>query len=773
MEEEKEATWACSACTFLNDASSHPSVCAMCFTWKGLAMKETNAVADAEAHRFKHESSNRRARWGEAAREGKKQQPLPVVREVKLLDQFGSHYQDSIRSFNTPNAICGYISIAVASYLCSADLQASTGNEHEQVWTFGLLQEAVKLLNEPDELVPRVEAAMHFVQSDRLRYIESHTDEFGREEEEQKKSEEKKRGLFNVHSEARTRYMKDWVANYEISDWLKQHGQEKYYDGRTRIHFVRQVERNVEQCKHEERRRLKEEEQFHHLAFFVESKSEEDETETMLLTPLEWASTHLKLKQEKNDKRRDVFIMDLGGHFAVMVCFVDGDVEAEQETAVLLNTTQTDYHERAVVDAVCRMYFYPESINEDTPIFSSSPSSSSLEQTYITMKQRRRKQRRPEDGAQEAEALLSEAELAQTEYFFKDGLRFVRPYHHQFRTYTKERWLGRPLLPLLTAEFRGHSESYYKEAIARGDILLNGRTVEEETILQKNDMLTQRIHRHEPPVSAEPIQVISIDDDLVVVNKPSSIPVHPAGRYRYNTVLFILAKEHSLNNLHCVHRLDRLTSGILLLARSRRVAQALSRLFVSSAEACPLKKVYVARVKGEFPRQEEVVVDRPIHVVNHREGTCKVAGSAEEEEASKSATTTFGFHSYDPLSDTSIVYCSLARGGRTHQIRLHLQWLGFPIANDPIYGPGSALQTEKKITNGEEKQKEVEEAEEAKDGEEESKEGGRCNVCGEEALPDPSPEELCIWLHAYSYSYHGKWSFCAGMPSWAIFPADL
>ena len=57
-----------------------------------------------------------------------------------------------------------------------------------------------------------------------------------------------------------------------------------------------------------------------------------------------------------------------------------------------------------------------------------------------------------------------------------------------------------------------------------------------------------------------------------MINKPSSIPVHPSGRYRFNTILFILAKEYGLNPLYCIHRLDRLTSGVLLLAKNQHVA---------------------------------------------------------------------------------------------------------------------------------------------------------------------------------------------------------
>ena len=67
-------------------------------------------------------------------------------------------------------------------------------------------------------------------------------------------------------------------------------------------------------------------------------------------------------------------------------------------------------------------------------------------------------------------------------------------------------------------------------------------------------ILNISLFRHEVPVSSEEIKIISKNDDLVVVNKPPSIPVHPCGRYRHNTVVFILAKEYGLKNLRTIHR---------------------------------------------------------------------------------------------------------------------------------------------------------------------------------------------------------------------------
>ena len=99
------------------------------------------------------------------------------------------------------------------------------------------------------------------------------------------------------------------------------------------------------------------------------------------------------------------------------------------------------------------------------------------------------------------------------------------------------------------------------------------------------------------PVTSEEIKIITMTDDLVVVNKPASIPVHPCGRYRHNTVVFILAKEHGFKNLRTIHRLDRLTSGLLMFGRSPSKAREME----TQIRTRQVRKEYICRVDGQFP----------------------------------------------------------------------------------------------------------------------------------------------------------------------------
>ncbi|XP_036911959.1 RNA pseudouridylate synthase domain-containing protein 2 isoform X2 [Sturnira hondurensis] len=188
---------------------------------------------------------------------------------------------------------------------------------------------------------------------------------------------------------------------------------------------------------------------------------------------------------------------------------------------------------------------------------------------------------------------------------------------------------------------------------------------------QDNDFLRNTVHRHEPPVTAEPVRLLAENEDVVVVDKPSSIPVHPCGRFRHNTVIFILGKEHQLKELHPLHRLDRLTSGVLMFAKTAAVSERIHE----QVRDRQLEKEYVCRVEGEFPA-EEVTCKEPILVVSYKVGVCRV------DPQGKPCETVFQRLSYNGHS--SVVRCRPLTG-RTHQIRVHLQFLGHPILNDPIY----------------------------------------------------------------------------------------
>ncbi|XP_033315683.1 RNA pseudouridylate synthase domain-containing protein 2-like isoform X1 [Bombus bifarius] len=259
----------------------------------------------------------------------------------------------------------------------------------------------------------------------------------------------------------------------------------------------------------------------------------------------------------------------------------------------------------------------------------------------------------------------------ETSYYVENGLRKVYPYYFTFTTFTKGRWVGEKILEVFAREFRAHPAEEYERCIRAGTLTVNYQKVDVDYRLRHNDLLANVVHRHEVPVTSEPITVIHMDEDVVVVNKPASIPVHPCGRYRHNTVVFILAKEYNLKNLRTIHRLDRLTSGILLFGRTPKKARQMEHQIRNRQ----VHKQYVCRVEGEFP-EEEVVCSEPIEVVSYKIGVCKVS------EKGKDCVTRFKRLSYNGKS--SVVLCK-PQTGRMHQIRVHLQYLGYPVVNDPLY----------------------------------------------------------------------------------------
>lgn len=260
----------------------------------------------------------------------------------------------------------------------------------------------------------------------------------------------------------------------------------------------------------------------------------------------------------------------------------------------------------------------------------------------------------------------------ETSYYIENGLRKVYPYYFTFTTYTKGRWVGRTLMDVFGEEFRAHSSDEYERHIEKGSLTINNDRVSPDYVLKHNDLLANVVHRHEVPVASGMIDVIYLDDDIVVVNKPSSIPVHPCGRYRHNTMIFVLAKEYGLRDLKTIHRLDRLTSGVLMFGRTQNRARKLE----SQIRDRVVNKQYVCRVEGKFPVSVEC--EQPIEVISYKIGVCKVSPSG------KQCSTSFQLIGYNEQTNTSVVLCK-PRSGRMHQIRVHLQYLGHPIQNDPLY----------------------------------------------------------------------------------------
>lgn len=326
-------------------------------------------------------------------------------------------------------------------------------------------------------------------------------------------------------------------------------------------------------------------------------------------------------------------------------------------------------------------------------------------------------------------------------------------------------------------------------------------------IVKNGDVISHTLHRHEPPVTALPISVLHEDEDMIVINKPSGVPVHPAGRYNYNSVVEIMRAErgHSWNPLPC-NRLDRLTSGVMFVGKHAKAAEQLSQQISGRT----VRKEYIARVKGEFP-DGEVVCDMPILQISPKLGLNRVRANG------KAARTVFKKLAYYPPSHDlgepgnsengsatpsipkkgySIVRC-LPVTGRTHQLRVHLQFLGHPIANDPIYcnqrvwgdrlganDADASQDTDEDIITRLSRMGKSEVADAVAYHDEmvdeynkkkaEKMSGALCDVCQTPLYTDPGERELSLWLHSLRYEdAGGTWSYVSPLPAWALPPEGV
>lgn len=252
-------------------------------------------------------------------------------------------------------------------------------------------------------------------------------------------------------------------------------------------------------------------------------------------------------------------------------------------------------------------------------------------------------------------------------------VRIVGPYPftHQFRVKPDE--AGMPLLAFLSARFPFRRDQEWLDRIHHGHVKVNGTGSQPGVLLTAND----HISHHNPcvtePAVPDDVRILEESPDWLVVYKPAPMPVHPGGRYNKNTLTSIL-EEMGYAGLKIVHRLDAVTSGIILFARNSGAAQAVQQAFTRGE----VQKWYYALVAG-IPPQNRMTIDRAITRSNGFVFTCSDASGA------RGALTHFEVIACG--SDRSIVKC-IPVTGRTHQIRLHLREWGHPVINDTVYGPG-------------------------------------------------------------------------------------
>jgi len=227
----------------------------------------------------------------------------------------------------------------------------------------------------------------------------------------------------------------------------------------------------------------------------------------------------------------------------------------------------------------------------------------------------------------------------------------------------------------LSTRFEGWSRSKVARAIRGGEVTSDRRPLRPSSILKAGEVLSIATPDYAPQSAAPPCPPVVYEDTRALAfDKPAGLLAHPVGR-RFTWGLINLARaRYPGEALHLAHRLDRETSGVSLVARG----DAANRSFKASFKARLARKTYWAIVRGEIPWDARAV-DAPI------------GDDVESPIRLKRAVTADGQPALTRLRVLSVggglsfVSCR-PETGRTHQIRVHLDHLGFPILGDRIYG---------------------------------------------------------------------------------------
>jgi RluA family pseudouridine synthase len=235
---------------------------------------------------------------------------------------------------------------------------------------------------------------------------------------------------------------------------------------------------------------------------------------------------------------------------------------------------------------------------------------------------------------------------------------------------------GWTLREFLCHRFRYRPWEVWAVRIARGALAVNGVTAAAETVVRKGDRVTYSFEHEEPEVDRR-IAVLHEDEEVLVVDKPGNLPVHAGGAYISNTLIAIL-RERWGADLRPAHRLDRDTSGVVVLAKSADAARHLEREFRKRRVA----KTYAALLEGRLGA--EVQVDARVARADGGRTSRRMVDASGQPARTHFVPLGYSEPSEGPVRTLVRV---VPESGRTHQIRVHAAHLGHPVAGDRLYGP--------------------------------------------------------------------------------------
>lgn len=248
---------------------------------------------------------------------------------------------------------------------------------------------------------------------------------------------------------------------------------------------------------------------------------------------------------------------------------------------------------------------------------------------------------------------------------------------------TNENHINMRIDKYLSNVIEGKSRSFIQGLIDSNSIFVNEKQVKSNYKLKKEDeilvIMREPIELDVKPENIE-LNIVYEDKDLIVLNKPQGVVVHPApGNYSGTLVNGLLYHCKDLSGINgvirpgIVHRIDKDTSGILVIAKNDEAHNILAKQFKEHS----IKREYYALVEGKFNKIEGKI-DKPIG--RNKKDRLKMA---IVEDGKRAVTHYEVLEQYN--NNTSLVKCVLETG-RTHQIRVHMASIGHPLVGDPLYG---------------------------------------------------------------------------------------